>query len=137
MSISLVGQQSMRSALSMEGVSQGETAMASGDGLTTRQAFQDFVAGTFFKQMLKSLRSTQGEVHYLNGGQAEEMFRTQLDQEMAEQLAHEHGAPFVGSRFERFTQEQAALQQSAAGQQARADEHTAGATAGEQLHYLA
>lgn len=68
----------------------------------TRQAFQKFVAGTFYKQMLKSLRQTQGQPAYFHGGQAEEVFRGQMDQEVAEQLAETRGATFSDSLFDAF-----------------------------------
>ncbi len=70
--------------------------------LTTQEAFQDFVAGTFFKEMFKALRSTEGETPYLNGGQAEKMFRSQLDQTMAESMAKTHGAAFSNGLYEQF-----------------------------------
>lgn len=68
----------------------------------TRKAFQDFVAGTFFKQMLKALRSGQDKPAYLHGGQAEEMFQSQLDQQVAEDLAKNHGSAFSDSLYESF-----------------------------------
>ncbi len=70
--------------------------------LQTKEAFQDFVAGTFFKMMLKSLRSTQGEVAYIGGGQAEQSFRGQLDQQIAEDLAREHGDAFAAPLYPNF-----------------------------------
>ncbi len=70
--------------------------------IQTKQAFQDFVAGTFFKMMLKSLRSTQGEVAYIGGGQAEQTFRGQLDQQIAEELAREHGEAFSAPLYPNF-----------------------------------
>ncbi len=82
----------------------------------TRQAFQDFVAGTFYQQMLKSLRSSQGEIQYLGGGEAERMFRGQLDQHIAEQLGREHGAAFADPLYESFRQHRQS-QSVGAGQQ--------------------
>jgi Rod binding domain-containing protein len=134
MSISPLTGNSMQAQLQMQSAQLADKAAPKVDGLTTQQAFQDFVAGTLFKQMLKSLRSTEGEVHYLNGGQAEKMFRSQLDQELAEQLAHDHGAPFVSSLYERF-----ALQQQAAAQAHVSESSAASETPepGQQIHYLA
>ncbi len=66
------------------------------------QAFQDFVAGTFFKQMLKALRSTVHEPAYMHGGKAEEMFQSQMDQQIAEDLARDHGADFAGPMYTTF-----------------------------------
>lgn len=67
-----------------------------------RKAFQDFVAGTFYKQMFKALRSGQDKPAYLHGGAAEEMFQGQLDQQVAEDLAANHGSSFSDSLYESF-----------------------------------
>lgn len=70
--------------------------------LELKQTFQDFVAGTFYKEMFKSLRKTHDKPAYLYGGQAEEMFQNQLDQQVAEDLASEHGGSFSDDLFEAF-----------------------------------
>ncbi len=44
------------------------------------EAFDQFVGDTFFRQMLKSLRATTGKPAYFHGGQAEEIFQSQLDE---------------------------------------------------------
>lgn len=82
--------------------SQQAAAASAEQGLSTKEAFQDFVAGTFYKQMLKAMRGTQQKVQYLDGGQAEESFRSQLDQQVAEDLAREHGAAFSDSLYKVF-----------------------------------
>jgi len=68
----------------------------------SKQAFQDFAAGLFFSQMLKSLRSGQNKPAYFHGGQAEEMFQSQMDQYITESLAHDHGKAFTEPLFERY-----------------------------------
>jgi Rod binding domain-containing protein len=70
--------------------------------LTAREAFQKLVAGTFYKEMLKALRSTEKELPYIGGGQAEKVFRSQMDQQLAENFAMSHGAPLVDSLYEAF-----------------------------------
>ncbi len=75
------------------------------DELTAKDAFQDFVAGTFYKMMLKSLRSAEQKPAYFHGGRAEEIFRGQLDQNIAEDLAKEHGAAFSDPLFQVFAQQ--------------------------------
>lgn len=70
--------------------------------LQLKEKFQDFVAGTFYKQMFKSLRKTHDKAAYINGGQAEEMFQNQLDQQVAEDLARDHGGSFADDLFEAF-----------------------------------
>ncbi|MCC7422346.1 MAG: rod-binding protein [Planctomycetaceae bacterium] len=70
----------------------------------TRDAFQEFVAGTFFQQMFKSLRETQEKPKYFNGGQAEEIFQSQLDQQLSTDLARKHGGALAGSLYDPFVQ---------------------------------
>ncbi len=81
---------------------QSKQNVPNDQALKTKEAFQDFVAGTFFKMMLKSLRSTQGTVEYIGGGQAEQTFRGQLDQQIAEDLAREHGEAFSAPLYPNF-----------------------------------
>jgi Rod binding domain-containing protein len=77
----------------------GNTPGGKGD---LKSNFQDFVAGTFYKEMLKSLNKMHGKPAYLDGGQAEKIFRGQLDQQMAEDLAKTHGSQFSDSLFQDF-----------------------------------
>ncbi len=51
-----------------------------------RDTFRQFVGEAFFKQMLKSMRNTQDKPAYFHGGHAEEVFRSQLDQVLAEEM---------------------------------------------------
>jgi len=67
--------------------------------------FQAFVAGTCYCEMLKSLHAMHDKPAYLHGGQAEELFQSQLDQVIAGQMAKEHGAALVGPLFEAFQRE--------------------------------
>ena len=60
--------------------------------------FQDFAAGTFYKEMLKSLRKMHGKPAYLYGGQAEKIFQGQMDQQVAENLAHSQGSQILRPR---------------------------------------
>jgi len=69
-----------------------------------RQAFQGFVAGTFYKQMFQSLRKMHGKPAYFHGGSAEEMFQSQMDQQVAEDLAREQGSRFSDALFSVFAQ---------------------------------
>jgi Rod binding domain-containing protein len=69
-----------------------------------RTAFQGFVAGTFYKQMLKSLRKTTRRPAYFHGGRAEEIFRGQMDQEVSENLAKRPGDTLVGPMYRSFAQ---------------------------------
>ena len=69
-----------------------------------RKAFQTFVAGTFYKQMFKSLRKMNKPSAYFHGGQAEEMFRSQMDQEVSENLAKRQGDALSGPMYHAFAQ---------------------------------
>ena len=70
--------------------------------LQISETFQDFVAGTFYKQMFKALRRMHKKPAYLHGGQAEQMFQGQLDQQLAEDLAHNNGSAFSDPLFSVF-----------------------------------
>ena len=83
--------------------------------LEVREKFQDFAAGTFYKEMLKSLRSGQKHSKYFYGGQAEEIFRGQMDQQVAEDMAHQYGGPFANPLFEAYSR-QAGLAQTGSAQ---------------------
>ncbi len=76
-----------------------------GRALEVREKFQDFAAGTFYKEMLKALRSGQKPSKYFNGGQAEKIFRGQFDQQIAEEMAHQHGAAFANPLFEAYSRQ--------------------------------
>lgn len=76
-----------------------------GRALQVREKFQDFAAGTFYRELLKSLRSGQKDSKYFNGGQAEKIFRGQFDQQIAEDLARQHGAAFAGPLFEAYSRQ--------------------------------
>ncbi len=74
-----------------------------GDESEVRQAFDSFVGQTFYGQMLASLRKSVGKPAYFHGGQAEEMFRKQLDQVLAEKLSEKSAGQFTGPMFDLFT----------------------------------
>lgn len=70
-----------------------------------REKFQDFMAGTFYAQMVKSLRAGQGKPAYFHGGQAEEIFQSQLDQIVSENLAKSHGEEFAEPLYRAYLQQ--------------------------------
>jgi peptidoglycan hydrolase FlgJ len=72
-------------------------------------AFSTFVGEAFYGQMLKSMRSTVGKPAYFHGGQAEETFRSQLDQQLAQELAEDTGDQFAGPMFAQQFPDQAKL----------------------------
>ncbi|MEX2185514.1 MAG: rod-binding protein [Pirellulales bacterium] len=68
----------------------------------TREAFDSFVGETFYGQMLKALRSTVDKPAYFHGGRAEEVFQTQLDQMLSENMSKANAHSFTGPMFEQF-----------------------------------
>jgi hypothetical protein len=68
-----------------------------------RKAFDSFVGETFYGQMLKSLRKTQGKPAYFHGGHAEEIFTQQLDQVLAEKLSQASADKLSGPMYELFS----------------------------------
>lgn len=67
-----------------------------------REAFNSFVGQTFYGQMLSAMRKTQQTPAYFHGGQAEEAFRAQLDQVLAEKMAETSAEAISGPMFEMF-----------------------------------
>jgi hypothetical protein len=67
-----------------------------------RKAFDSFVGETFYGQMLSAMRKTQKEPAYFHGGQAENSFREQLDQTLAQKMAETSANSFTGPMFELF-----------------------------------
>lgn len=64
-----------------------------------REAFDQSIGSTFFRQMLKSLRSSTGKPAYFHGGQAEEIFQSQLDEILISDLASATGDSFSSELF--------------------------------------
>lgn len=65
-----------------------------------KSLYQQSIGGTFFRQMMKALRSTTGQAAYFNGGQAEKIFQGQLDELLIEKLADTSGAIFSDAMFD-------------------------------------
>jgi Rod binding domain-containing protein len=69
---------------------------------TLQRTFQESVGGLIFGEMLKSMWSTVGEPAYIHGGQAEKMFRAELNRELSTQFASQNGGDMVRELFDRF-----------------------------------
>ena len=74
------------------------------DNPALRKAFDQFVGETFYGQMLKAMRKSQGQVAYFGGGQAEEIFTQQLDQALTKQMTHMGADKLSGPMYQLFTQ---------------------------------
>jgi Rod binding domain-containing protein len=68
----------------------------------TREAFDSSIGEMFFTQLLGAMRQTQGKPAYFHGGQAEEMFKSQLDQTIAQQMTKTHARDFTDALYDRF-----------------------------------
>ena len=74
-----------------------------------KDAYTDFVGKTFYGQMLKSMRSTLEKPAYFHGGQTEEVFRSQLDQHLADHMTEASADSFADPMFRQQFPQQAAL----------------------------
>jgi hypothetical protein len=89
--------QALRSANAPIGAGQPLSKSAGGERL--REAFTQFVGETFYGQMIKAMRSTVGKPAYFDGGRAEEVFRGQLDQALAEHMTEASADRFTEPMF--------------------------------------
>lgn len=69
-----------------------------------KKVFNEFTAGTFYREMLAAMRKGTGKPAYFDGGQAEEIFRGELDRQIADRLVEQHGEQFSKPLFENFSQ---------------------------------
>ena len=81
------------------------TAVSKDERAEVQEKFQEFMAGTFYAQMVKSLRAGQGKPAYFHGGQAEEIFQSQMDQIVSTNLAKSHGAEMAEPLFRAYLQQ--------------------------------
>ena len=79
------------------------------DAEEVQKTFRTFVGEAFFGQMLKAMRSTQGKPAYFHGGHAEEVFRGQLDQALAEVMTEASADTIADPMFRQQFPRQAAL----------------------------
>ena len=73
------------------------------DNPALHKAFDQFVGETFYGQMIKAMRKTQGKPAYFNGGRAEEVFTQQLDQVLTKKLAETSSGKLSGPMYKLFT----------------------------------
>ncbi len=69
-----------------------------------KKVFQQFAAGTFYREMLAAMHKGHDKPAYFDGGHAEEVFRSELDSRIADELAERDGDSFAGPLYERFSQ---------------------------------
>ena len=93
-------QQQANALESAEFTVHGQDPGAQADRLP--EVFNQFVGETFFGMMIKSMRATTDKPAYFHGGRAEEMWTSQLDQHLSENLARESASQFSDPMFELF-----------------------------------
>jgi Rod binding domain-containing protein len=86
------------------------------DARALHKAYTDFVGKTFFGQMMKAMRSTVDKPAYFHGGQAEEAFRSQLDQQLADAMSDASAEQIAEPMFARQFPQQAKLLAEAEGE---------------------
>jgi len=67
-----------------------------------RETFDQFVGETLFGQMLKSMRKSLDKPAYFHGGRGEEVFQSQLDQTLVEEISKASASSISGPMFELF-----------------------------------
>ena len=88
--------QGLSAAKSLQGAQGGGVS-----GEELKDKFTQFVGEAFFGQMIKAMRSTVGKTAYFDGGRAEEVFRGQLDQKLAEEMTKSSADKFAEPLFHR------------------------------------
>ncbi len=102
-----IASQIANSQLSLPGLSTAEQLAETNQAdesvqgaLATREAFTSFVGETFFHQMIKAMRTSVGKPAYFHGGQAEEIFSSQLDQTLSETMTAASASQFTQPMFQ-------------------------------------
>jgi len=70
------------------------------DATPRRQAFDQFVGQSLYGQMVASMRKTVGKAPYFHGGRAEEVFQSQLDQQLVERLTSAKGGELAQALYQ-------------------------------------
>jgi len=65
-----------------------------------RETFDKFVGQTLFGSLLKELRKSEQGAAYLNGGQAEKVFKGQLDQVLVERMSDASANTLTGPMYD-------------------------------------
>jgi Rod binding domain-containing protein len=81
---------------------RGSAASSLGGSSELESTFRQVVGSVFFGQLLKSLRATVGKPAYLHGGQAEDLFQSQLDQYVIEDLSGKQSGPWLDDLYQQF-----------------------------------
>ncbi len=74
-----------------------------------KEAYTNFVGKTFFSQLVKSMRTMNDKPAYFHGGQAEEIFRSQLDELIVDHMSDSTASTIADPMFARQFPEHAAV----------------------------
>ena len=85
--------------------SVASTGTRAADQSELKKVFNEFTAGTFYREMLGALRKSSSKPAYFHGGHAEDVFRAELDRHIADDLAEQHGDAFAGPLYDQFAQQ--------------------------------
>lgn len=72
------------------------------DDKEARATFDQFVGEAFYGQMLSSMRKTVEKPAYFHGGRAEEMFQSQMDQYLAQDMARSNAGNLTEGMYQLF-----------------------------------
>ena len=72
------------------------------DDSELRKNFTQFVGETLFGSMLASMRKSVGKPAYMHGGRTEEVFQSQLDQAIVEELTEASAETIADPMYELF-----------------------------------
>jgi peptidoglycan hydrolase FlgJ len=65
-----------------------------------KKAFNDFVGQTFFGELLKQMRATLDKPAFFHGGMGEDIFQSQLDQVIVEQMTDASAKSFSDPMYQ-------------------------------------
>lgn len=127
----LAGTTSASSAAASDSAQAMKATAASGSpSEKTKEKFQEFVAGTFYRSLIEAMEKTAPEKTLVHGGRAEEIFRSHLNQTLAERFAHSHGSSVAGDLYAQFLRQLGQSVESAGGEKPSGVEGVAPATPG-------
>ncbi len=67
-----------------------------------KQKFTEFVGDTFYRQLFKAMRAGTGKNAYMNGGQTEKIFQSQLDELLIQQMTQSRGGGLAAELFAQY-----------------------------------
>lgn len=79
-----------------------DTSAGKKDDDEVREKFQEWAGQTFYGTLLKEMRKTIDKPAYMHGGRAEEVFQTQLDQLLVEEMSEATADSFSDPMYELF-----------------------------------